>query len=137
MRRTTALLAAVLAATLTACGGSDSDSKAESSPSTSPTYKLRPQDQFIQAVNAGEFESWAGGLPTAEELWAFPEQWCTELKAGHSVDWLLGEGDLYPMGENWGTKKPEAQELVVLGVSAYCPELRDQVTAELRESGGY
>lgn len=137
MRRTATAVAtaAALLSTLSACG--DAGAEAEPKASASTTYKLNPRDQFLQAVNAAGFESWAETRPSQDELLAFPERWCTELKAGHSVEWLLGDGGLYPIGDNWGTEKPEAQEAVVLGVEAYCPKLKDQVTEELRETGAY
>ncbi|GGV62805.1 hypothetical protein GCM10010277_68370 [Streptomyces longisporoflavus] len=137
MRRTTiAALAAAALLTLTACGG-DSGSKAEPQTSKSTAYKLRPEDQWVQSINSAGITSWADKSPSREELTAMPEGWCAALKAGHSVEWLLGEGDLYPIGEDWGTEKGEAQELVVLGSAAYCPKFEKRVKAELRESGAY
>ncbi|WP_409240360.1 hypothetical protein [Streptomyces sp. PA5.6] len=53
------------------------------------------------------------------------------------MQWLLGDGGLYPIGEDWGTTKGEAHKLVVLGAEAYCPQQAGRVKAELRRSGGY
>jgi hypothetical protein len=139
MRRTTTtvLLAASMLLTLTSCG-SDDAGQAEPKASKSTAYKLNPGDQWRQSINAAGITSWTTDeSPSTEELEAMPKDWCSALKAGHSVQWLLGEGDLYPIGEDWGTEKSEAQELVVLGVEAYCPKWTGRVKAELRETGGY
>lgn len=139
MRRTTtiaALLAASALLTLTACGGDD-EGNAEPKASKSTEYKLNPDDQWRQSINAAGITSWADQSPSTEELTAMPKDWCSALKAGHSVEWLLGEGGLYPIGEDWGTEKSEAQELVVLGTQAHCPKLEKRVKKELRASGAY
>lgn len=142
MRRTTTtavLLAVSALLTLTACGDNDSDdSTAEPKASKSTAYKLNPHDQWRQSINAAGITSWTEDKsPSTEELEAMPKDWCTALKAGHSVKWLFGDGGLYPIGETWGTEKSEAHKLVVLGVEAYCPKLTGRVKAELRESGEY
>lgn len=70
----------------------------------------------------------------------FPTLWCNELEAGHSVEWMFDitdGGGLYPIGEEWGTAKPDAYELLVAGVKAYCPESLGAVQEELRASGEY
>lgn len=137
MRRiTTVLLAASILLTLTSCG-SDGAGQAEPEASKSSAYKLNPGDQWRQSINAAGITSWADTSPSTAELTAMPKDWCSALKAGHSVQWLLDEGGLYPIGEDWGTEKSEAQELVVLGTQAYCPKFTGRVKAELRESGGY
>ncbi|MFI6103176.1 hypothetical protein [Streptomyces sp. NPDC051310] len=137
MRTTSSILAAcLLAASLGGCSGGG-DAKAKPSPSPTPT--VSPDERFLAAVHAETFESWADKGPTDEELVSYPPQWCSELKKGHSVEHLLSlsGANLYPIGMDWGTKKQEAQELVVLGVQSHCPELREQVTQDLRQSGGY
>lgn len=133
MRRTAlAALAAALCLGLTACG---SDELAANKPAASATPTTSPSAAFLASVKAANFESWATAAPTDEELTALPPRWCTELKAGHSAAYILDDESLYPIGQTWGTAKPDAQELLVLGVTAYCPEHREQVTKELRASG--
>lgn len=135
MRTRTAAAALLLLAALAVGCGSDGDAK----PKATPTPTVGPEEKFLAAVHASDFDSWKAKGPTDAELVAYPPQWCAELKAGHSVDYILGMqgANLYPIGSGWGTAKPDAQELVVLGVTAYCPELRAQVTDELRDSGGF
>ncbi|MGV2914692.1 DUF732 domain-containing protein [Streptomyces alfalfae] len=139
MRRTTTiLLTAFVLLPLTACGTDAGSSTAEPKPSKSTTYKLRPDDQWRQSVNAAGLTSWTDDAsPSTDELMAMPKDWCTALKDGHSVQWLLEDGGLYPIGDDWGTTKNEAQELVVLGTEAYCPKQTGRVKAELRKTGGY
>lgn len=131
--RTTAALAALLLAALTGCGADATPDK------PAATAAVSPDEKFLSAVHDRSWESWAEKKPTDEELATFPPMWCTELKRGHSVAYILdaNQGNLYPIGMTWGTKKKDAQELVVLGVESYCPEFRDQVTEELRSSGTY
>ncbi|MFK4070559.1 hypothetical protein [Streptomyces sp. NPDC029674] len=138
MRRTaTVLLAACALLTLTACGTHDGTQAAPEA-SKSTVYKLRPEDQWRQSINAAGITSWTEDAgPSGDELEAMPKDWCKALKGGHSVQWLLGEGGLYPIGEDWGTEKSEAHKLVVLGTEAYCPKLAGRVKAELRETGEY
>lgn len=140
MRRTatTVLLAAGVLLTLTSCGTDDGPHKSEPKASNSTAYKLNPADQWRQSINAAGITSWTDdAAPSTDELMAMPKDWCKALKAGHSVQWLLGEGGLYPIGDDWGTGKSEAQKLVVLGTEAYCPKQTGRVKAELRETGGY
>ncbi|MDJ0460601.1 hypothetical protein [Streptomyces sp. H27-C3] len=137
MRRTAAaIITVLLAASLTGCGSSTNDKAATKAP---PTPTVSKDDQFLEAVHAATFDSWATEGPTDEELLEYPPQWCTELEAGHSVEYLFGmsEANLYPIGEGWGTKKVEANELLVMGVKTHCPKLRVQVTDELRDSGEF
>lgn len=139
MRRTTAsLLTAAVLASLAACGGGGERSNTEDKPKASPTASKK--DRFLSAVRDADFESWTDASPTDEELLDYPPQWCEELEAGHSVEYLFDDTDgaaLYPIGQEWGTEATEANELLVMGVSVYCPELREQVTADLRDSGDY
>ncbi|WP_137991244.1 DUF732 domain-containing protein [Streptomyces vilmorinianum] len=130
-RTATAALTAVYLLALTGCGSSDEPTADKPATSTSP------EDEFLANAKAADFESWKTAAPPDAELAAYPSQWCAELKAGHSVAYILEDAALYPIGEKWGTAKPDAQELVVLGVKAYCPEFGDQVTEELRLSGQY
>lgn len=139
MRRTatTILLTASALLTLTSCG-TDDNNTAEPKASKSTEYKLQSDDQWRQSINAAGITSWTDdAAPTGDELEAMPKDWCKALKAGHSAEWLFGEGGLYPIGEDWGTKKTEAQKLVVLGAEAYCPKQAGRVKAELRKTGGY
>lgn len=138
MRRTaiTALLAAVTLA-LASCSGS-SDAETEAKPSATPTAD--PGDAFMTSVIDAHLDSWADGMirvPARDELTVFPPQWCDELDAEHTVEWILGQPDLYPVGESWGTEKSDAYQLVLLGTKAYCPKWTKQVRDELRESGEY
>jgi hypothetical protein len=50
---------------------------------------------------------------------------------------MLGDGDLYPIGQDWGTEKSDAYQLVLLGVRAYCPKRAGVVTDELKALGEY
>ncbi|NEC92194.1 hypothetical protein [Streptomyces sp. SID12501] len=136
MRHTAAaLLTATLLATLTACGTSSSgDDKPAAKPSPTPTVSKK--DQYLKAARDITFN----GAPTDTELLVFPMLWCQELESGHSVEWMFditGGGGLYPVGETWGTKKADANSLLVAGVKAYCPENLDAVQEELRASGEY
>lgn len=136
MRTRTAAALLLLAALAAGCG-SDGDAKPKATPKPTPTPTVGPEEKFLTSAHASDFDSWKAKGPTDEELVTYPPQWCSELKAGHSVEYILGMqgANLYPIGTDWGTAKPDAQELVVLGVTAYCPELRAQVTDELREGG--
>lgn len=134
MRTHTLTAAVLLLAPLTACSSSG---QTDAKPATAaPT--ISRQDQFLTAVTQAHVDSWATAGPTDTELAAYPERWCAGLAAGHSVAYLLSiDGGLYPIGENWGTAEPDAQRVLLLGVTVYCPEYRDRVTQELRGSGGY
>ncbi|MGW2203407.1 DUF732 domain-containing protein [Streptomyces sp. NPDC001774] len=132
-RTTTATLAAALLLTLTACGSDEPPADKPAASSATPTTS--PSAAYLASVKAANFESWATEAPSDDELTALPPRWCTELTAGHSVAYILDDASLYPAGQTWGTAKPDAQELIVLGVTAYCPEHRAQVTEELRASG--
>lgn len=134
MRIRTLLLVGALALAATGCSDStSSDAKASASPSG-----LDAGDQFLADVHARQFESWAESGPTDQELLMLPPEWCLELKDGHSVEYLLGKNaEAYPIGPEWGTTRSDANELLLLGVSTHCPELRDQVTEELRATGQY
>lgn len=136
MHTRTITAALLLAALATGCG-SDGDAKPKAAPKPTPT--VGPEEKFLAAARASDFDSWKAKGPTDAELVTYPPQWCAELTAGHSVEYILGMqgANLYPIGTDWGTAKPDAQELVVLGVTAYCPEHRAQVTDELRDSGGF
>lgn len=133
MRTRTALasLTAVLLLALTACSSNDEPSAGK------PAATTAPEDEFLANAKAANFDSWKAAAPPDAELAAFPSKWCVELKAGHGAAYILGNDALYPIGQNWGTAKPDAQELLVLGITAYCPEYRDQITQELRDSGTY
>ena len=135
MRRTTVLLAACL--TLAGCSDSDGAASPPPAPSVSASPSVDPIVPFMAAVEDARFASYASGIPPFQDLEVFPPEWCTALGEGHSVEWLLGEGDLYPIGEDWGTEKSDAFQLVLLGVKAYCPANVDAVTEELRALGEY
>jgi hypothetical protein len=136
MRHTSAVLLAAALLLATGCGSS-SDDKPEAKPSASATPSADPLVTFTKAVDDAQLESYATGIPVAEELGSFPPKWCAALDAEHSVEWMLGDGGLYPIGQDWGTKKADAYELVLLGTRAYCPKHVDAVTDELKASGEY
>ncbi|MFI5525006.1 DUF732 domain-containing protein [Streptomyces platensis] len=131
-RTAAATLAAALL--LTACSPAGTT---DAKPKPRPT--ISKQQQFLTAVHAADFQSWTDQGPADSELTDYPRQWCDALGAGHTVEWVLNSdgGDLYPIGEEWGTKIVDARELLVLAVKAYCPKLRGQVVEELRSSGDY
>ncbi|MFF2226273.1 DUF732 domain-containing protein [Streptomyces globisporus] len=125
----TATAAAVLLA-LTGCGTEpEPDAKAAASATADP------EAQYLSQAHDIKFN----GTPTDDELTALPPQWCDALADGHSVEWTfsLSDGNLYPIGQDWGTAQQDAYTLLVAGVRAYCPENLDAVKDELRESGDY
>lgn len=134
-RTAIATLALLTAATTAGCTSSEPQQAAK--PSATPT--ANPGDQFMDAVINAHLDSYARGIPAADELKAFPPRWCEALDSGHSVKWMLDifEGGLYPVGEEWGTAKADANELVVIGVKTHCPKHQAAVLAELRSSGQY
>ncbi|MCT2591117.1 hypothetical protein LHJ74_14570 [Streptomyces sp. N2-109] len=138
MRTATTITALLLLPLTAACSSDDSSSDSKATPTASSSTS--PKQKFLADVRAAEFASWADARPTNEELLEFPPEWCTELKAGHSVEYVFDDFDgaaLYPSGMDWGTELADANQLLVLGVTAYCPDLREQVTKDLRENGGY
>ncbi|MFJ1581570.1 DUF732 domain-containing protein [Streptomyces sp. NPDC088182] len=132
--RTTTLAAALLLSTLTACG-----SEPEVADKAKPTPTVSKEDQFLAAVDNAGITSWTTNGPTDAELLDYPQRWCDSFAEGHSADYVLtaDQGLLYPLGEGWGTQRDEANKLLVLGAKAYCPDLADQVTADLRATGTY
>lgn len=136
----TTVTTALLLATLTACGGDGGSDKADSKPApatSKPAAAVDPATKFLADVHDAAFPSWVDAGPTDSELAAYPPDWCQALDAGHSVAYILDQNDLYPIGQTWGTKIEDAQQLVVLGVTSYCPKHRDAVIAELRDAGAY
>ncbi|MFD4711861.1 hypothetical protein ACFWN5_19625 [Streptomyces sp. NPDC058430] len=129
-RTATVLLAAALLAGLTACGASEGG-KATTTPKAEPA--ISKETRYLNAAHEITFN----GEPSDSELTAFPPQWFSALDAGHSVEWLLDDGGLYPIGDEWGTVKQDAYTLVATGTKAYYPENFDAVRDELRESGAY
>ncbi|MEW1648605.1 hypothetical protein [Streptomyces sp. NPDC091219] len=136
MRRTVTAACLLLAGLVTGCAGGQQE-PAASKASASATPSADPLAKFTREVDDAQLESYATGVPVADDLGAFPPQWCKALAEGHSVEWMFGAGGLYPMGLDWGTKKADAYQLVVLGVRAYCPGREAAVTAELRNAGVY
>ena len=138
MRHHTTTVAVLLTAglALTACSGSSHNDKP--APTTTPaTATADPKAQFLAAAHAANLASWAEKAPTDTELAPFPVEWCENLNQGHSVAWILGQDDLYPIGQDWGTANPDAEKLVLLGATYYCPDKKGQVEAELRAAGDY
>lgn len=132
MRRTATVI--LLAAGLTLAGCSSSDRTVSTKPS--PVKTVSPKVRFLAAARTIEFN----GTPSDSALTAFPPKWCSALDAGHSVEWMFnntaGE-DLYPVGDDWGTVKQDADTLLVAGVKAYCPRNLADVKEQLRADGGY
>ncbi len=139
MRHTAAVLLLAAALALTGCGSSGDASKAAANPSASATPSADPAPAFMSAVEAAHLNSYATGIPAWQELSAFPPKWCAGLEQGHSVAWLfdMSQGGLYPIGEDWGTEKSDAYQVLVLGVKAYCPARLAGVQEELRALGVY
>lgn len=132
MRHTTAVVLLAAALALAGCSSPDSGSdKPAASVSAAPPVSKAAL--YLADARQVTFT----GTPPDNELLIFPPQWCAALGEGHSVEWLLGEGDLYPNGPEWGTAKPDAYGLVVAGVKAYCPGSLPAVQDELRETGAY
>ncbi|GHH30178.1 hypothetical protein [Streptomyces rubradiris] len=136
MRRRTTAVTALLTAMLALAGcGESGGETAKTKPSPTPTVDKR--ETFLTAARSAGIQSWIDKPPSDEELAALPGQWCAGLEQGHSVNWLFGEGGLYPYGSDWGTPKDAAYELLVMGVRVYCPKHQGQVKKELREMGEY
>lgn len=134
-RTTTATIVLLLA--LTACGTNNSSGDKPTAHSSRTSPSVDKAGQFITATQDLAFTT---RRPSNDELLAFPPKWCEGLDNGHSVTWLFdftGGGGLYPVGEDWGMVKADANELLVAGVKAYCPKHADAVTEELRASGEY
>lgn len=133
MRHTTAVLAVLLLATAAVGCGSSSDDKPAAKPTASST--AGNDARYLKQARQITFN----GEPTDGDLLLYPDEWCAGLDEGHSVDWLFGmsDGGLYPVGDEWGTKKADAYEMLVLGVKVYCPEHSEAVLEELRASGEY
>jgi hypothetical protein len=131
---TAALLAAGLLA-LTGCSSSDSPSTVKAK----PTPTVSKDDQFLAAVDKASITSWASTGPDDADLLDFPQRWCDSLAEGHSADHVLtaDQGLLYPAGDDWGTQRKDANELLVLAAKVYCPASLDQLTADLRATGEY
>ncbi|MCX5309761.1 hypothetical protein [Streptomyces sp. NBC_00154] len=126
-----------LALAAVGCSDTADTTGSDAKPSQSPSGP-DAGDKFLAKVHARRFESWAESGPTDQELLELPPEWCQELKDGHSVDNLLGDNaSAYPIGPGWGTERPEAEELLMLGVTTHCPELRDQVIKEMQQAGLY
>lgn len=136
---TTATLAVAMAGLLALTGCSSSSGAKPAATASSPVPTVPVRDQFLQAINAANIESWGKVGPSDDELAAFPDQWCTQLAYGHSVKWMFdtSQGDLYPIGQDWGTTKTDAYKVLVMAVGFYCPERKKQVLDELRASGDY
>ncbi|MGW1963626.1 hypothetical protein ACWCPD_25760 [Streptomyces sp. NPDC001935] len=135
MRHTTTatLLATLLLGAAVGCGSSGSDEKPAAKPSASSTADN--DARYLKAARQLSFN----GTPSDGDLLLYPDLWCEGLDAGHSVEWLFSmtDGGLYPVGQDWGTKKADANTLLVTGVKVYCPDNSRTVLDELRASGEY
>ncbi|MEU0991951.1 hypothetical protein [Streptomyces sp. NPDC005953] len=134
--RTRTTAAALLLLSLTACG-TEADSTPKKATTAASPAAPDPDDAFINTALSAGFTGWTSTAPTEYELQPFPSQWCSELQQGHSVDYLFTTAGLYPFGPDWGTKKPDAHKLLLMAVETHCPDVRDQVTAELRSTGEF
>jgi len=132
---TTATLLAVLllAGAAVGCGSSGSDDKPTAKPSASST--AGNDARYLKAARQLSFN----GKPTDGDLLLYPDLWCEGLGQGHSVKWLFSmtDGGLYPVGKDWGTKKADANTLLVTGVKVYCPKHSAVVLDELKAAGEY
>lgn len=139
--RTTAAVAGLLTVglLLTGCSSSSGDGGNDKTATTSPSPRITVpvRDRFLQAINAANIQSWEHAAPSDDELAAFPDEWCANLAQGHSVAWLFGQGGEYPIGQTWGTAKPDAYQVLLLAVGFYCPQRKGAVESELRASGAY
>ena len=132
---TTSAVALLLALAATGCGDSGEADSKPSAGTPSPSASIDRDGQYIAAAQDIPF---TGRQPSDEELLAYPAEWCAGLDQGHSVEWLFSsDGGLYPIGQDWGTVKTDAYQLLLAGVKVYCPQHVDAVTAELRASGEY
>lgn len=139
MRRTiTALLLAALTLSVAGCStgdGSESGGDKPAKPKAAPTADRG--EMFMTAVKDADLASYTDGMPPTGQLKSFPKQWCDALEAGHSVEWILGDGGLYPLGDGWGTEKTDAHQLILLATNSHCPQYTKQVREELADSGEY
>lgn len=134
--RATTTTAGLLAAglLLAGCGSSSGDAKA----TASPTHTVDKQTAFLNALHAASIQSWATAAPGDDEIAVYPQQWCDQLAAGHSVDNILSvRSGLYPSGPNWGTKIGDADQVLILAVTAYCPQYRAEVVQQAQAGGNY
>lgn len=130
------ITAAVLLAGLALTGCTTSTTAAPDKAATTPT--VSKQDQFLATIHAATIQSWATAAPTDDEIAAYPQQWCDQLAAGHSLDDILAvRSGLYPAGDTWGTQIGDTYQVVILGVTAYCPQYRAQVVQQAQASGNY
>ncbi|MEU5284137.1 DUF732 domain-containing protein [Streptomyces sp. NPDC020755] len=135
--RTRTVVAALLAASLLALTGCGTEPEPDAEAKPTPT--VSPDEKFLAAVDEASIVSWTTTGPTDTELLDYPQRWCAAFTDGHSADHVLNadQGLLYPLGDDWGTKRDEANELLVLATKSHCPDLTDQVTADLRATGAY
>jgi hypothetical protein len=133
-RSSTVLLAVLLCAG--AATGCSSNSDSDAKPAASKTPTISKETRYLTAAREITFN----GTPSDDELLALPPKWCDGLAGGHSVEWLFdltGGGGLYPVGMEWGTARPDANELLLVGVKTHCPDQTAAVTAELRSTDQY
>jgi hypothetical protein len=137
-RTTTTALLLAAAATLSSCGTS-TDAKPAAVRAAAAKASPAPEQQFLKAVHDVPIASWTTAGPSDAELLTYPEQWCAGLAGGHSAAYLfdMHQGNLYPIGQDWGTAEGDAYKVLVMGVTAYCPKYRSQLLDELRASGDY
>jgi hypothetical protein len=132
MRHTTTALLLTAGLLLTGCGSS-SDDKPAAKPKASST--AGNDARYLKTARTITFN----GKPTDGDLLIYPDLWCKGLDAGHSVKWLFSmtDGGLYPVGDDWGTAKTDANTLLVTGVKVYCPKHSAVVLDELKAAGEY
>ncbi|MEV8100291.1 hypothetical protein [Kitasatospora sp. NPDC085879] len=137
MRSTTLALATVcLLVGAVACSPGTSSPAQAGSVEVSSSSPSR-QDQFLTDIHIASIGSWATSAPTGSELLAYPDKWCSALDDGHSVAYILNSNDMYPVGPSWGTKLADAERVLVLAVTDYCPSHRTAVVQELQARGDW
>lgn len=134
MRHTTLAAVAVTVLVLAGCSSTTS-STPKAVPSSSPA--VSKEDQFLAAIHGASIASWAINGPTDAEILAYPDKWCAALDDGHSVSYILSGAGMYPAGMSWGTKKADAEHVLVMAVTAYCPSHRAALVQELQASGDW
>lgn len=145
MRRTlvSSVVCLLLAGAAAGCSSDDDgggEAGAKPSATAAPSQSVDPVVPFMKAIADADLASYAeDGIPPFQELEQFPPRWCRALDEGHSVEWMFDpfQGGLYPIGEEWGTAKPDAHQVLLMGVEAYCPEHVEAVREDLRASGEY
>lgn len=139
MRTHTIAAACLIAGGLLAgCSGGGGDKAADKASAAAATPTLSKQARFLQSVHRAGIGSWATAAPTDEEIAVYPQQWCDQLAVGHSLNEILGvRSGFYPSGSDWGTAIGDTYRVLILGVTAYCPQYRAEAVQQAQASGNY